>query len=101
MKIRSSRYLLDLWERSALFPEVADEVADVGGYDDYACYKEAQYKCHTNPESTEIKDAFHNASRILKCMGNAVAINQILNLLKKLLLLKKGSSSCFFTPAWT
>jgi hypothetical protein len=79
-----------------LFPEVADEVADIGGYDDYACYKEAQYKCHTNPERTEIKDAFHNASGILKCMGNPF----ILNLLKKLLLLKKGSSSCLFTPTW-
>jgi hypothetical protein len=69
LEIRSSRYLLDLWGRSALFPKVADEFGYVGGNDDDACYKEAQYKCHTNPESTEIKDAFHNASVILKCIG--------------------------------
>jgi hypothetical protein len=80
--IRLSRYLWIFGEDRVLFPKVADEVADIGGYDDYACYKEAQYKCHTDPERTEIKDAFHNPSVILKCMGKPF----ILNLLKKLLL---------------
>ena len=86
MGIRLSRYLWVCGEDRLLFPEVADEVADIGGYDDYACYKEAQYKCHTDPERTKIKDAFHNASGMLKCIGNAFSINQILNLLQKLLL---------------